>query len=376
MHMNPLLTIVIPTRNREYYCIEAIKNILAHDNKNFELVIQDNSDSNKVEKFVAEIDDSRLLYNHVIGRINSVTNMDYALSMATGEYVVMIGDDDTVLSCIFDVAVWAKDNGYLCVSPSYQLKYSWPDKLIGESGTLLWRKGTLKTKTLNGEKQLKRLLKNGIINYSSYLLPKVYHGIVKNDILQKIKKITGHYIGGLSPDIYLAVAASILCREYVVIDYPITVAGACPRSSTAESHKGGHRGELSSAPHLFGRQYHWDRRIPELYSVETIWAESALKAIIELKRSDLLPKFSQGCFLAGLIGNNLSLFPLIRDKVKSMDRQRNRISILLSFFLFLNRKAMIRLSRRMFKVNEYRILNIPNISIAIEKYDKMLKVNG
>ena len=30
----------------------------------------------------------------------------------------------------------------------------------------------------------------------------------------------------------------------------------------------------------------------------------------------------------------------------------------------------------MFKVNEYRILNIPNISIAIEKYDKMLKVNG
>lgn len=371
-----LLSIVIPTRNRELYCIEAIKNILKYEEFNFELVIHDNSDSKEVSDFVSQLNDTRLVYKHIEGRINSAINMDCALSMATGEYIIMIGDDDTILPTIFSTVSWAKNNDYQCVSPTHQVKYVWPNSKIGENGTVSWKRSTNKFWRLNGEKQLICLLKNGIINYSSFMLPKVYHGIIKRDILNRIKERAGHYIGGLSPDIYLAVAASILCREYVVIDYPITVAGACPRSSTAESHKGGHRGELSSAPHLFGRQYHWDRRIPELYSVETIWAESALKAIIELKRSDLLPKFSQGCFLAGLIGNNLSLFPLIRDKVKSMDRQRNWISILLSFSLFLNRKAMIRLLRHMFKVKEYHILNIPNISIAIEKYDKMLKVNG
>lgn len=45
--MDSLLSIVIPTRDREYYCIEAIKNILSYNNEDFELVVQDNSDSEK-----------------------------------------------------------------------------------------------------------------------------------------------------------------------------------------------------------------------------------------------------------------------------------------------------------------------------------------
>lgn len=371
--MSPLLSIVIPTRNREYYCIEAIKHILLHNNIDFELVIQDNSDSDKVEEFVTTVSDSRLVYNHTKGRINSAINMDKALSMAAGEYVTMIGDDDTILPQIFDVAVWAKHNNYLCVSPNQQLKYTWPDDAIGELGTLLWTKASSAYKLMKGEKQLKLLLRNGIINYSSYCLPKVYHGVIKREILQKIKEKAGHYIGGLSPDIYLAVSASILCNDYVAINYPITVAGACPRSSTAESHKGGHRGDLASAPHLFGRKYEWDGRIPELYSVETIWAESALKAIVELERLDLLPEFNQGCFLAGLLGNNWPLRSMIKDKIKKMKRQRSLVSMSVSFIAFACKKAIVRLSRRIFKAKEYRILNVSNISIAIKEYDKVSK---
>ena len=51
MNNLPLLSIVIPTRNREFYCIQAIKHILSFENKDFELVIQDNSESKKIFDF-------------------------------------------------------------------------------------------------------------------------------------------------------------------------------------------------------------------------------------------------------------------------------------------------------------------------------------
>ena len=99
--MGRLLSIVIPTRNREKYCIEAIKHIMTFMEDCFELVIKDNSDSDIIEQYVSKNPDIRLKYHRTQGRLNSVINMDEALSYAQGEYVCMIGDDDTVLPNIF-----------------------------------------------------------------------------------------------------------------------------------------------------------------------------------------------------------------------------------------------------------------------------------
>lgn len=373
--MNKILSIVIATRNREFYCIEAIKNILGYKEMDFELVIHDNSDSKTISNFVSQLNDTRLIYKYVQGRINSAINMDCALSMATGEYVTMIGDDDTILPTIFSVVNWAKKNDYQCVSPTHQVKYSWPNEITGDMGKATWSIPANKHWSLNGENQLIRLLKNGIINYNSFMLPKVYHGIVKRDILIEIKDKVGHFIGGLSPDIYLAVACSILCKKYIVIDYPITIAGACPSSSTAESSKGGHRGNLSDAPHLYKREnYVWDLRIPKIYSVETIWGESALKAITELNRNDLMLYFRQGCFLAGLIGNNISLISLIMDKLKSMRFLNNYYITYVDFLLFLIKKAVIRLYRAIFKQKTYIVSNVKDISEVVERYKQYYKL--
>lgn len=369
--MNKILSIVIPTRNREFYCIEAIKDILGYKELDFELVVHDNSDSEKISDFITQLNDTRLTYKHIKGRINSVANMDNALSMATGEYVTMIGDDDTILPAIFDVVRWAKENNYHCVSPTHQVKYVWPNSMIKERGTVSWKRSTNKSWSLSGERQLISLLKNGIINYSSFMLPKVYHGIMRRDVLIKISEKTGYYIGGLSPDIYLAVACSIFCEKYMVIDYPITIAGACPSSSTAESNNGGHRGNLSDAPHLFNRKnYAWDTRIPEIYSVETIWAESAIKAIEELNRHDLIHYFRQGRFLAGLIGNNRSLFSLIKQKVNGIQYIRSSYITFFDFCSFSMKKIVVRLYRILFTAKISITSNVKNISEVVKIYKK------
>lgn len=362
---NVLLSIVIPTRNREYYCIEAIKNILNNEDY-FELVVQDNSDSNQVQDFVSTLEDNRLAYNRTVGRINSVTNMDKAISMATGKYVIMIGDDDTILPNIFSLVRWANENDFSAVSPLYQIRYFWPNAVSDREGYLTYDSYNSQYSFYRGKTQLRKLLKNGIINYGAYHLPKVYHGLVQRSILNKINQITGHYIGGLSPDMYLAVSCAILCDKYVEINYPISIAGACNSSSTAENLRGEHRGDLAKAPHLFNNlNYMWDNMIPAVYSVESIWAETALKALEEMGMSKMKNDFNTGYFLAALIGNNDSITSKIIEKTKSIKKNSSNGKIFF-FFLFLGTKKIIVRLYRKIKLNKTKKINgIPDIASAV-----------
>ena len=50
-----LLSIVIPTRNREEYCIHALNHILSFDEQDFELIIQDNSDTTRILDYLKKI---------------------------------------------------------------------------------------------------------------------------------------------------------------------------------------------------------------------------------------------------------------------------------------------------------------------------------
>ena len=71
-----ILSILIPTRNRETYAIEVIKHILEFNNTNFQLVIQDNSDSRNLEILLDEFkDDSRLNYFYCGNILSFVENL-------------------------------------------------------------------------------------------------------------------------------------------------------------------------------------------------------------------------------------------------------------------------------------------------------------
>lgn len=273
----PLLSIVIPTRNRELYCKEAIRHILSFDDTNFELVIYDNSDSNELRTVSETIGDKRLKYFKIDGRENFVILFDKAISCALGDYVILIGDDDSVLPNIVSVAKWAKDNRIPAVTPKLSYGFLW-NLDGGKGGKLICHGSYDKSTTLNAKKQLRLLLRNGIIQYSDFDLPKVYHGLMSREVLQLIKKKTGHYVGGLSPDIYLSVASCLWIDEYVKIDFPFSIPGACKKSASV----GNPRGKYEEMPHLWHRgEYSWNDLIPRYNSAQTIWAETALNAISE-----------------------------------------------------------------------------------------------
>lgn len=297
MHPNiPIISIIIPTRNRVRYALSAINSILAIESGLLQLVIQDNSDSDELEKHIILMNhDKRLVYNRSVNPLSFVDNFSEAVAHATGEYLCIIGDDDGVNPEIIEAAIWAKNNNIDAIKPSLCAQYLWPGVNISSAFTKKFGStltiGEFKSKIsiVNVKQELEHLLKDGCQNYFDRNLPKIYHGIVKNEYMQNVKTITGKYFGGLTPDIYSVVALSTQIEKLAVIDYPLTIPGAAIGSGSIDSATGKHTGKLEDAPHFKGHEnYVWAQEVPKFYSVETIWADSAIAALRETGNSKLL----------------------------------------------------------------------------------------
>lgn len=267
---NFLLSIIVPTRNRQAYAAFTARQILYLNSPDVQLVIQDNSDTNSLELMLKEFSgDLRLKYNYSPGTISFVKNFSIAVSLAEGEYLCIIGDDDGVNPEILKITKWAKENNIDAIKPGLNAVFFWPDtgivgKKIDEKGQIIFNKISGKCEVFNTEKQLVNLLRNGCQKYLKSELVKIYHGIVHRKHMEKIKSITGEFFDGLSPDIFAAVSLSIIVPKIISIDYPLTISGICRNSGSADSATGKHTGQLKDAPHFKGHlNYKWSEEVPE-----------------------------------------------------------------------------------------------------------------
>ncbi len=342
--IEPLLSIVIATRNREFYCIEAIKSILAIQSDEIQLAIADNSDSEKVKDYVSTLSDCRIVYKYDNSPTSSIENFNRCMSLATGEYVCMIGDDDSVLPSILNIVRWAKLNAVDSISCNTLAQYYWPKAYAGFDNGLLFYPTLKSVKTpIDSRKILNRLIQDGIVNHYDYDIPRTYHGLVKRDLMLQIKAKTGNFYGGLSPDIYSSFALSCIVKNHYKISLPFTIAGVCAKSSTAENLVGKHSGELKDMPHLKNKpNYIWDKEIPKYYGVYTTWCESALKALLDMDEKELYKKFNVFPLLAiGILTNYKYIFKLTIDKTEEIRKNSNQFIVLFWFKIFYNMLVQI-----------------------------------
>ena len=298
-HADPILSIVIPTRNREHYAVASVRSILRIPSPRLELVVQDSSDSNALKKLIdSNISDSRLRYNYSKPPVNAVENFNKAVALATGEYVCFIGDDDGVNPEIMLAALWAKANDLDAVRPDMVATYFWPDiqahaGLEGRAGKLFIQKFSGAITFPVADIEARKCVRNAALDYLGTDLPKIYHGLVRKKCLDEVKLLAGEHFKGLSPDIFGALAVSLFVTRMCAIDYPLTIGGTSILSGAGDSAAGKHKGRLEEAPQLRERSdYRWDELIPRFYSVQTIWAETAVVALRATNRRDLLKEFN------------------------------------------------------------------------------------
>ena len=97
MKNQPLVSVIIPTYNRERYIKRAIKSVLAQTYKNFELIIIDDSSTDKTPELVSGFSKKdfriRIITNKVNLRLAKTLNR--GIRNARGKYIARLDDDDS-----------------------------------------------------------------------------------------------------------------------------------------------------------------------------------------------------------------------------------------------------------------------------------------
>ena len=294
----PLLSIVIPTRNRIKYVTHAINSILSIQSSELELVIQDSSDSRNLGLWLQEnISDGRLLFNYSEPPMSMTDNFNSAIRLAGGEYVCMIGDDDGVNPEIVTATRWASKNGLDALVPHHGgASYRWPDFQSryygsGQAGKLFINAFSGAKSYPNTDVEMQRCVQSA--GQSKFDLPIVYLGIIRRQCMIEVSKKAGAYFKGISPDIFGALAVANYARRVCVIDYPLVLPGSSGGSSSGRSAMGKHKGPLKDDPHMQAfKDLSWPVLVPEFFSVQTVWAEGAVEALQAMGRTDLLSQFN------------------------------------------------------------------------------------
>ena len=230
-----MLSIVIPTRNRQSYCMDAVRNMLSSDRTDFEIVIGDNSDDGALlADFAASLDDPRLVYVAPDKTPLSMrANWDRLVPATDGRWVAFIGDDDyldpetaAILALVehrvpeADAFTWGR---------SY---FTWPDARTGPETT------RIPTTSHLVRMEQRDLMKRYFFWQEATDRPQcsfgVYHGAVRRDLLETIRdSFGGVYFEHPNAD-YDSIAKTVMLSKAAVFwQRPLSVMGACKASNSA-----------------------------------------------------------------------------------------------------------------------------------------------
>lgn len=333
--MKYLLSIIIPTKNRHEQLLETI---IAHKfwpedlRKEIEIVISDNSALALRFDLLAEIKNifPNTNYQNIEKILTVSDNFTNGLKMSNGEWIVFIGDDDFFMPSIVQAIKTHKTSEIECIiyNPN---KYYWKNcvftnkNVVGEPGTLVLTK-PWELKKINPNEELNKSLKNGGLTIEK--MPRAYHGIVKQSVMNKycLNNSSEMFLG--SPDISMATILS--CSDISVLSIPgsPTVYGASDGSGGGMTTSKTHVQALDKASFLSeGFKIKWNGSVPKYWSEYTVFPASILYVIAEYNLK-LPTKLNHAAIYITCLFYEIQYFRNISSSFKSLN-----IRELFNFFI-------------------------------------------
>jgi len=275
--MSPLISFVIPTRERAYTLSYAIKSILQSDFRDFQLLVCDNFSGDETRKVVESFSDQRLTYVRTPSRLSMTNNWEYAYNYVTGQYVCYIGDDDAIIaSSITPLADILYSNFFDTISwrpPVYQwgIDNHLPRIIHGSTKDYSAKPRFPRKTALN-------VLRLGGWKY--YNLAGTYHSLINRDILDLIKSENGQVFDSTQPDLYTSIAVSLRCCGHSIgLNFPVTCHGRSQKSNSGSSLATDGKKNVHKFKSEFG-VYYPDDLLPVELSQDSAWlADAFIKAV-------------------------------------------------------------------------------------------------
>lgn len=90
----PIVSVLIPTKNRSSLVSRAIDSILTQSFEDFELIIMDVSDNDLTREVIDGYKDSRIVYRRISNEVSAAISVNSTLQKSRGKYLAFCDDDD------------------------------------------------------------------------------------------------------------------------------------------------------------------------------------------------------------------------------------------------------------------------------------------
>lgn len=229
------ISVLLPTKNRLNLLKFAVESVVRQDYDDWEIIISDNFSEQDIEGYVRSLNDRRIRYLRTEKSLPVTDNWNNALSKATGDYVIMLGDDDCLLQ------------GYFRTISHLVNHFSWPD-CICSSALLFAYPGVMPghpdgylqshgyASFMRGAKKpffLSRGVAHGLVHDSMKLKLKFGFNMqfftVRKGFIDSLRE-KGDFFQSPYPDYYASNVILLKAETFLVYPHPLVVIGISPKS--------------------------------------------------------------------------------------------------------------------------------------------------
>lgn len=219
---HPRFSIVVPARERAATLKATLQSCLAVDHDSYEVVVFDNASGPAVRDVVEMMADPRLRYVRSERLLAMTESWNTAVAATSGEWVMVIGNDDAVLPHALREIDAIVDHHRVHAVKWATATYTWPDLADRRDANLLSIPLARELRRLNSIECIEQLGRNEIdIN----VLPGNYHGVVHRDIMERVRQHTGQVYSSPYPDTYSCVAFAWVAGDFAYSSAPLSIYG-------------------------------------------------------------------------------------------------------------------------------------------------------
>ncbi len=228
-------SVLLPTRNRLDLLTYAIETVRRQDYDDWEIVVSDNASEQDIAGFIRSLNDPRIKYVRTQAFIPVTDNWNNALMNSSGDYIIMLGDDDCLLKGFFrtmDSLIEEFQNPDSIYTNA--LLYAYPGVMQGYPGGFLqpygyaWFFRNAETPFLLDRTKAQELARDAMHFKMSYTF-NMQHSVVKRAFIDRLSD-KGQFFQSPYPDFYATNVILLKADTLVVNPVPMVVVGISPKS--------------------------------------------------------------------------------------------------------------------------------------------------
>jgi glycosyltransferase involved in cell wall biosynthesis len=228
-------SVLLPTRNRLDLLTYAIETVRRQDYSDWEIVVSDNASEQDIASYIRSLNEPRIKYVRTQTFVPVTDNWNNALMNSSGEYIIMLGDDDCLLKGFFrTMHSLIEKFQYPDSIYTNALLYAYPGVMKGHPEGFLQPYGYAPF-FRNASKPflLNRTTAHELVRDAMHFkMPYTFnmqHSVVKRTFIDRLSK-NGPFFQSPYPDFYATNVILLKAETLVVNPTPMVAVGISPKS--------------------------------------------------------------------------------------------------------------------------------------------------